>query len=45
MIEFRQGDTAVHKIKNPGQAVFIVLIIFLFIVGISLGIGYLSKSI
>ncbi len=45
MIEIREGETARHTIKNPGQAIFIVLIILLVIFGIAFGVGFLSKSI
>lgn len=44
MIEIREG-TAMHTIKNPGQAIFIVLIILVVIIGIALAVGLLSKNI
>jgi len=45
MIEIKEGETALHTIKNPGQALFLALVIILIITGVALGLGFLSSKV
>jgi len=45
MIQIPGENTEMHSIKNPGQAVFLIVLILIVFVGLSVGIGYAVKKI
>ena len=45
MIQIKGDGTSLHTIKNPGQGVFLAVVALIFIVAISLGVGYLASKL
>jgi|GEM_PF-7022325 len=44
MIQIQSGDTGMHTIENPGQAIFLVILILVGIIGFSLLVGWIAKK-
>jgi len=43
-MQFKGEGQAVHTIENPGQVVFIILLILAVFIALSLSVGFLFKN-